>query len=53
MNDDPSSQLDAEFDAIMWFLDNVDEDQAAELDDVAARARNDLGSPVEEQLPDW
>lgn len=39
------AELDAEFDAIMTLLDNLDEEQAAELDDVAARARNGLGSP--------
>lgn len=46
------AELDAEFDAVMSFLDNLDEDQAAELDELATRARNDFDSPVEEHPPD-
>jgi uncharacterized protein DUF397 len=32
-------ELDVEFDAIMSFLDNIDDEQAAELDNLVARAR--------------
>lgn len=46
------AELDTDFDAIMSFLDNVDEEQAAELDDVATRARNDLNNSIEERPPD-
>jgi hypothetical protein len=44
------AELDAKFDTIMSLLDHINDEQAAELDDLAARARNDLASQADDHL---